>query len=197
MRLVICDVGGVLCGDTDAAVAIAASLGLTVEAFFGMAGEHAFEALLSGAITESEFWTRFSRGFGRSVPENLWGAFFDPSLDKGVALLLREVRRTARVVAGTNTFESHYDILRARGWYEVFDAVYASHKMGTAKPDPRFYRHILEEEDCAPSEAFFIDDEPGHVAAARAIGLPAHAYRGVPSLRRDLEKRGLIQPERP
>jgi FMN phosphatase YigB (HAD superfamily) len=197
MRLVICDVGGVLCGDTDAAVAIAASLGLTVEAFFGMAGEHAFEALLSGAITESEFWTRFSRGFGRSVPENLWGAFFDPSLDKGVALLLREVRRTARVVAGTNTFESHYDILRARGWYEVFDAVYASHKMGTAKPAPAFYRYILKGEDCEPSDALFVDDDREHVAAARAVGLAACVYTDVGGLRRSLEERGLLRPDGP
>ncbi|MDD4903219.1 MAG: HAD family phosphatase [Candidatus Bipolaricaulis sp.] len=197
MSLIICDVGGVLCDGTDVTPTMAASLGLTREAFDALSGQHAFHALLCGTLTEGAFWDHFSLGLGRTVPADLWSVFFDPRLDEKMAQLICALREASRVVAGTNTIESHYDALLRTGWYGLFDAVYASHRMGTAKPDPRFYRHILEEEGCAPSEAFFIDDEPGHVVAARAMGLQAHEYKSVPSLRRDLEKRGLIQPERP
>ena len=196
MSLVICDVGGVLCDNTDVTPAIAASLGLTREEFDALSGQDTFRALLCGALTEGAFWDHFSLSFGRTVPADLWSVFFNPRLNEKMAQLICALRETSRVVAGTNTIESHYNALLGTGWYGVFDAVYASHRMGTAKPDPRFYRHILEEEGCAPSEALFIDDELGHVAAARAMGMQTHAYRGVPSLRRDLEKRGLIKPER-
>ena len=79
------------------------------------------------------------------------------------------------------------------GWYEVFDAVYASHMMGTAKPDPDFFWHILRGEGCEPSQAFFIDDEGDNVAAARAIDLASHLYRAAAGLRRDLGERGLLR----
>lgn len=196
MSLVICDVGGVLCDGTDVRPTLAASLGLTREAFEALSGPDAFRALLCGTLTEAAFWDHFSSGFGRTLPADLWSTFFDPRLDEEMAQLVRFLRETSRVVAGTNTIESHYDALLRTGWYGLFDAVYASHRIGTAKPDPRFYQHILEEEGCAPSEAFFIDDEPGHVAAARALGLSAHVYTGAPGLRRDLERRGLVPPER-
>lgn len=192
-KLIICDVGGVLCGNTDVAPAIATFLHLTVEEFYAVMGAGNWQALQSGALSERAFWAQFSHDFGRTVPDDLWDVLFDPSFDEEVAALLRELRRRFRVVAGTNTFASHYKTIERRGWYEAFNAIYASHTMGVAKPDSAFYWHILREEGREPSEAFFIDDAEENVAAARAIELESHLYRDAASLRLDLEERGLIR----
>jgi hypothetical protein len=54
------------------------------------------------------------------------------------------------VVAGTNTLDVHYRIHAELGDYEAFAHTYASHLIHVAKPDPAFYRHIL---DCRGGDA--------------------------------------------
>jgi len=188
MKLFILDVGGVLCENTDVAPAIASFLDLTEAQFRALAALNGHDALLSGSLTEGAFWGRFSRRIGRPIPADLWSVFFDPRMSDAVASVIRGLRATARVVAGTNTFESHYRVLRSRGCYDAFDTVYASHRMGTAKPAATFYRYILEREGCSPSDAFFVDDTEENVVAARGVGLDGHAYRGAAGLRTELER---------
>ena len=76
---------------------------------------------------------------------------FRPENDERMASLVLEIRDCGhRVVCGTNTLDSHYRLLRDRGDFRIFDAVYASHLMGCAKPEAEFYRFILSAEDARP-----------------------------------------------
>lgn len=191
MRLVIFDVGGVVCENTDVVPSISASLNLTEEAFYAAAGIDNFTKLLSGAMSEADFWYEFARRSGQRVRANLWSAFFEPRLNQDVAALIWALRSRSRVVAGTNTFESHYTFLKRKGYYRMFNAVYASHKIKVSKPSPDFYLHVLQSERCEPCEAFFTDDSEVNVAAAAKIGLDAHRYVNLRGLRRALAERGL------
>ncbi len=189
IRLYIFDVGGVLSLGPSLSAPMAGYLGIAPEAFrSAMAGLG--DRLTLGSIGVMEAWQEFSRRAGVPVTEDLWDRFFDPPLDEGVAALIGELRREARVVAGTNTIEPHYRFHQTRGDYARFDAVYASCRMGLAKPDPAFYRAILQAERRRPEEAVFVDDLEENVVAAREAGLHAFLHRDAEALRRELEVPG-------
>ncbi len=48
--------------------------------------------------------------------------------------------------------------------------------MGYAKPDPRIYTAALDAIRTGPADALFIDDTPGHVEAARSLGMTGHLH---------------------
>jgi epoxide hydrolase-like predicted phosphatase len=57
---------------------------------------------------------------------------------------------------------------------ELFDVVVDSSEEGIRKPDARIFRLALERlGGVAPERAVFLDDAPGNVAAARALGMRA------------------------
>lgn len=56
---------------------------------------------------------------------------------------------------------------------ELFELVIDSSAVGMRKPDPRIFRLALDELGVAPAEAVFLDDAPGNVAAAVALGMRA------------------------
>ncbi len=194
MRLVISDLGGVVVDNADSVPAIAAELGMTAEAFRALMGEDT-RLLMEGTITPQEFWSRFRDRTGREVGEDLWEREFRPRTNPAVLTLLNRVRRRARVVAGTNTMEPHWSALQRLGLLASFDAVYASHRMGLVKPDPRFYWRILAEERCPPAEALFFDDVAEHVRVAREIGMAAFPFRNPEDLERRLSSMGLLDGE--
>ncbi len=189
IRLYIFDMGGVLSLNPSLGPPISRLLGIPEEEFRrGMDG--LVDRLTVGSIGVEEAWREFSRRTGVPVRGDLWNRFFDPRLDEQVGRLARRLRERARVVAGTNTIEPHYRLHLERGHYELFDAVYASCRMGLAKPDPAFYRAMLASERCPPEAAVFVDDLEENVAAARELGLRAFLYRGADALIRELEAPG-------
>jgi epoxide hydrolase-like predicted phosphatase len=55
---------------------------------------------------------------------------------------------------------------------ELFDAVVDSSEVGMRKPDPRIYTHTLAElGGVAPERSVFLDDYPGNITAAEAVGM--------------------------
>ncbi|MCC1494424.1 HAD family hydrolase [Cognatishimia sp. F0-27] len=81
------------------------------------------------------------------------------------------VRHAGRRVIGTNN-EAH----RARfieeemGLAERFEAVFASGRMGVAKPDPGFFAQIERWSALPPQRILLIDDTAGNIAACTARG---------------------------
>ena len=123
---------------------------------------------------------------GLKAAEDYWRTLFRPRLDGETAGLVRELSRGARTVSGTNTIAVHHEINLALGHHDAVQAVYASHLMGFAKPEPEFWLAILEAEGVAPGRAFFVDDYPENVEAARSLGLEARLYVSAAELRREL-----------
>lgn len=55
---------------------------------------------------------------------------------------------------------------------ELFDATVDSSAVGMRKPDPRIYRHTLDEiGGVAPERSVFLDDFVGNITAAEAVGM--------------------------
>jgi HAD superfamily hydrolase (TIGR01509 family) len=59
---------------------------------------------------------------------------------------------------------------------ELFDAQFYSCEIGLAKPDPDYFRHVLEALDVAPEDALFLDDTAVNVEAAAGLGLRAELF---------------------
>ena len=93
-----------------------------------------------------------------------------------VVELVREVRASGlRTAIVTNNIKEFGDTWRAMlPVTELFDVVVDSCEEGVRKPDPRIFRIALERlGGVAPERAVFLDDAPGTVAGARAVGLHA------------------------
>lgn len=59
---------------------------------------------------------------------------------------------------------------------DYFDHAYYSFEVGLAKPDPAYFRHIIDDLGIAADEAVFVDDLRKNAAGARVAGLKAIAY---------------------
>jgi HAD superfamily hydrolase (TIGR01509 family) len=185
IRLYIFDIGGVVSIDGKIVQSIAAHLGMSVADFFTIAGTDPHR-LMTGELSPDQFWQKISRKTGARIAQDLFSIYFHPVLDEKVVRIAEGLKTASRVVAGTNTMSSHYEIHRKRGDYAVFDQVYASHLMGCAKPDPRFYTYIIDAEACSPSETAFIDDLEENVAAARKLGIHSILFRSPEALEESL-----------
>ncbi len=56
---------------------------------------------------------------------------------------------------------------------DMFEVIVDSSTVGMRKPDPRIYEMTLEQLGVAAERSVFLDDAPGNIAAARALGMAA------------------------
>lgn len=174
--------GGVVVRNHDVLPDVAEYLGISMEEERAW-GRDLFFTLMEGKLTTQEFWTAFAQRSGLTIEDDdLFGKFFHPRLDEPIHSLILRLKERNRVVCGTNTIEEHYTIHLERGDYNVFDAVYASHQMGFAKPRPEFYRYIIEQENVPPSQTVFIDDNLENVEAGRQLGIHSFHFTGYEGL---------------
>lgn len=186
ISLLIFDLGGVVVHNNDVVPEFAEILGTdsaTVQRF--LAGY--LLDLYTGAISVEEFWTQADAVFPGPPHDNLWLTLYRATRDRCVISVLSDLKAVGyRVVAGTNTIDDHYRYHTERGDLDIFDAVYASHHMGLAKPDPAFYQYILDAESTEPERSMFFDDRSENVAAAGGVGIRAFRFTDCRMLRRDL-----------
>lgn len=174
MKLCIFDVGGVMVDGFNVGPQIAEHFGMTLAELRPLMERAGYELLHTGRITSLEFWQRFEAATGLAAREEYWGKFFHPERRPRMYDLVRRLKAGGmRVVAGTNTLDSHYRIHSELGDYDVFEHTYASNLIHVAKPDPAFYRHILDAEGVGAQDALFIDDHPVNVDAAAGLGIHA------------------------
>lgn len=172
MKLCIFDVGGVMVDGFDVAPEIAARVGKPLAEIRPQLQAAGADLLHSGELTTLEYWSRFRAQTGLDLPGEPWGDLFAPVRRAAMYDLVERLKAAGmRVVAGTNTMDSHYQAHQRSGDYDVFHATYASNLMRVAKPDPEFWRYILKLEKVTPEATLFIDDMPENIAAASSLGL--------------------------
>lgn len=184
--LLIFDLGGVVVRNNDVVPEFAAILGTDSRTIAARLAKPVLD-LQTGAISVEEFWTQADAVFPGHPHDNLWLSLYRATLDRCVISVLSDLKAAGyRVVAGTNTIDDHYRYHTERGDLGIFDAVYASHHMGLAKPDPAFYQHILDAESVTPERSMFFDDKSENVDAARRLGITAFRFTDCRTLRVDL-----------
>ncbi len=184
--LFIFDMGNVISHKVDVVSGISRTLGIPESEIRGYCGED-FQELTRGTITTDQFWEEFSAHFRVTIEEDYLTTCFHPEVDPRMKAFVRDIKSNHhRVVCGTNTIESHYRFHRENGDYSIFDEVYASHRMGTAKPEYEFYRYILRAENMPAEEAVFIDDMQVNVDSAAEVGINGFKFVGYEQLTYEL-----------
>jgi putative hydrolase of the HAD superfamily len=113
-------------------------------------------------------------------------------VDNAVLKMIGECRTLATIVLITNATSRLPDDLRRLGLDGAFDHVINSSAVGAVKPEPTIFQAALAAAGVAAANALFVDDTPGHVAAARHLGIAGHHYTGPAALRDELLTRGLL-----
>ena len=97
-----------------------------------------------------------------------------------------------RCYALSNMEPDAFTTRRARfPFMEWFDGHVISGIEGVAKPDRRIFELLLRRYGLQPGATVFVDDSPGNVEAARALGIVALQYTSAHRLRQDLRALGL------
>jgi putative hydrolase of the HAD superfamily len=73
------------------------------------------------------------------------------------------------------------------GFEDLTDDLVYSHEVGLLKPDPRIFELAATRLGVQPEEIVFLDDQPGHVEAARAAGWQAVHHVSTPDSIREIE----------
>jgi HAD superfamily hydrolase (TIGR01509 family) len=156
-----------------------------------------------GRLSEREFCRHLRRQARLSLTDDElihgWNSVYLGTNSDVEALLCHVAGHGVRVVAVTNTNASHQRVWEERFAASVsfFAAVYSSWQMGTRKPEPAFFRHVLRSEGIAPDQALFIDDLVVNVDAARRLGMDVIRYTCAGGLRDALTSRGLLRTNSP
>ena len=156
-----------------------------------MYGSQIWQETMLGRKTLNEYWREIGPMLGLHTGDEI--ATFrrryasDEEINEDVLALIRRLRGRYKLAVLSNApprlskWLADWDIL------ELFDVVVCSGDEGVIKPDPAIYLLTLERLDLAPEESIFIDDSPGHVAAARALGIHAIHFTTAKALEQELE----------
>lgn len=156
-----------------------------------MYGSQIWQETMLGRKTLNEYWREIGPMLGLHTGDEI--ATFrrryasDEEINEDVLALIRRLQGRYKLAVLSNApprlskWLADWDIL------ELFDVVVCSGDEGMIKPEPAIYLLTLERLDTAPEESIFIDDSPGHVAAARALGIHAIHFTTAKALEQELE----------
>jgi putative hydrolase of the HAD superfamily len=135
------------------------------------------ERLETGRAREAEFEAAFAAVLG-VAPERLIDRLFghmepDEAMIAGVLAARAAGVRTAML---SNSWgEDRYDRAQLA---RLFDAWVISGEAGIRKPDPAIYELAADRLGLPPGECVFVDDLPGNLRPARALGMATVVHRG-------------------
>lgn len=140
-----------------------------------------------GAISQDEMFRRLSKIAG-APPEQLEAEFWSyVKIDQAMVSLIEDLRKTYRVALLTNALTPFFrQIAEQHNLERLFDRILVSSEEKLAKPDPAFYRRMVEKLSVPAGECLFVDDNPVNVEAAEIVGMKAVLFEGIDKLKRDL-----------
>lgn len=149
---------------------------------------HDFE---TGAISEVDFAEGFAARLEeasgvRVSPEGLVEKMFAVDLEEDMLSAVATVKAAGlKTALLSNSWGS--SLYPRERLTELFDSLVISGEVGMRKPDPRIYALVLDRIHVEPHRSVFVDDHPGHLAAARELGLLTILHRSPAETIAELE----------
>ena len=102
--------------------------------------------------------------------------------------LIHELKSTTnRLFVLSNMHHASIEYLEQRhAFWDVFDGVVISSRVGKVKPEIGIYEHLLNQWQLTPGETIFIDDLPVNLTAASSIGIQTIRFTDSAQCRRAL-----------
>lgn len=106
--------------------------------------------------------------------------------------IVEKLRKGHKVSALTNMSPELFNLYN-RKWEldKKFDKVFYSGKFGVKKPDPRFFKAVLNNLKAKPQNIVFVDDVKENVLAARRIGIKGIQFSNPQQLQNDFRRMGI------
>lgn len=146
-------------------------------------GHNTYQQLSVGSITTEDYWENFSNNAKKEISLDYFKELYNPVLNYSLMLQIKKLKeKKYRVICGTNTIKSHFEMHHQLGNYANFDFVYSSHLMGVKKPNPEFFNEVIEAEQVLAGNILFVDDDKENIEAARKIGMKTHLFISNESL---------------
>lgn len=127
-----------------------------------------------GQINTDEHWASVTRKLKQPAGEakSIRAEFFAGDvIDRELIRFIRSLRPACKTGVISNAWPDLRDYLVEHKFADAFDFLTLSSEVGVMKPDPKIYQIALEGLKVKPGEAAFVDDTPGNVEAARALGM--------------------------
>lgn len=196
-EVVLFDLGGVLVDVQGAPVMIgAAGEAVDEELWRRWLTSPAVRDFETGRTTPEEFGAAMVAEFDLEVgPDEFLEAFRDwpRGFYPGTEALLAHLSEGYRLGCLSNSNPLHWTrFQRELRLSEVFDHRFASHLIGSLKPDREVFDHVVAELACPPGRVLFLDDNQMCVDGAREAGLSAHRARGLDGAAEVLTRLGIL-----
>lgn len=174
--------------------ALHAATGLTVDQIVARRDPQVHPAFERGEIDEHDYWRAFADA-GISADRE---TFHRVRRERtrwlpGMRALLDELDGQVVRAAATN-YPVWIDELTTGPLAGRIEVVVASCHVGIRKPEPGFYEAVLARLGLAAEQVLFVDDRRTNVEAAAAVGLTAHRFTDVDTLRSWLVEQRALQP---
>lgn len=171
--------------------ALEAATGRSLRELLRLRDAGVYPAFERGELTEQQYWAAYGEA-GLEVDVDVFhhtrrtGYRWLPGMRELLDDLAGKVQRIAA---------SNYPI-----WIEEladgllvgrFERVLASHHLGVRKPEPAFFEALLAETRLPAAQVLFVDDRPGNVEGACAVGMRGHVFVDADDLRARLRAEGV------
>jgi len=124
--------------------------------------------------------------------EQGWNAIYQDTID-GIDKLLKGLGQSYRVIALTNTNETHSKIWKEKynETLSLFEKVFASHEIKTRKPEEGASQICLDYLKVPAERVVFLDDKVEYVEAALKLGIDSILVDSFEQMVADLEELGV------
>ncbi|MHB8150559.1 MAG: HAD family hydrolase [Desulfobulbia bacterium] len=149
---------------------------------------------VTGKTTEQAYWELLRsqtgiRGEDRTLTETILSRFILRPRMLGAVRALRKQGLNPVILSDQTDW---LDRLNARQpFFQEFSRVFNSFHLGKTKREPSLFTDVLATLKVEPGQALFVDDNPGHIARAAALGLKTHLFLSEELFFADLARLGL------
>ena len=158
------------------------------ELFFDSQQTGLFE---EGKISGEDFFRQVKKMLGLKITYEefvpIWNEiFYFTDKNNQVYNLARKLKNSYRVALLSNINLLHLEyIKRTFPILDAFHNILTSCELGARKPQPQIYLKTLDVLGVAPEEAFYTDDRPELIDAAKKLGVNGFVFTGFEQLKED------------
>lgn len=145
---------------------------------------------MRGQISETDYWQELRMKYGFTIHDSIsdefkkWRGLI---ANQDILALVKDAKTQGLNVAVlSNVIEPTFNVIEQAGYYDLFDKVVASCKVGYVKPEPEIYAIALKQLNTSPQESIFIDDKQYCLDPAIAMGFKAILAENPEQIIRDV-----------
>ncbi|HSW92165.1 MAG TPA: HAD family phosphatase [Candidatus Saccharimonadales bacterium] len=147
---------------------------------------------MRGEISEAQYWQELRVKYGLAIHDSIsdefkkWRGLI--ANDDILALVKEAKDRGLNVAVLSNVIQPTYNVIEAAGYYDLFDEVIASCKVGYVKPEEEIYKIALDRFGVTAEESVFIDDKQYCLDPATAMGFKTILAKNPEQIIRDISE---------